>query len=767
MAGGDANAGALHALEHSYRKSAARRSATPTAFVPRLGLGTLWPGTVRPMPIAITDDHIALADTVADLLQRRDAKAAARALLEAPAETTPEFWAEVAQLGWLGLHVPEEHGGSGYGLSELVVVVEELGAAMAPGGFVPTVVASAVIVAAGSADAQARLLPGLVDGSRTAGISMGGSLTIASGSASGSVGAVLGGGLADVILVPHGDDVLVIDRHGSGVSVELPANLDPTRRAAKVTVDGASVEVLEGAARTFVDLARTIVSAEAVGIARECTRMASEYAKVRMQFGRPIAMYQAVKHHCANMAVATELATAAVWDAARAATTGGDQLSFAAAVAATRATDAADLTANLNIQVHGGIGFTWEHDGHLYLRRATALGAFMDSEAAAVALTDLARAKVRRERSVDLPPEAEAIRTAVRDFCARIAGLDASAQRDAMIDEGYAMPHWPKPYGRNAGAVEQLVIEQEFAAAGVKRPQYGITGWVILTLIQHANDDQISRWVRPALRQDLIWCQLFSEPDAGSDAAGVKTKATRVDGGWLINGQKVWTSGAHQARYGFATVRTNPDVAKHQGITMVVIDMHAKGVEVRPLRQTTGSAEFNEVFFDDVFVPDDDVVGPVDGGWTVARATLGNESVSIGGGGGGGFTVPAEMALPMYDANPHRLAGGLGRIGRHLAAVEAIALMNMRSAHRAVAGGAPGPEGNVAKLVISENGHEAAAIATELAGSDAMFLEGSGALAGSLVLWHRGMSIAGGTSEIKRNQIGERILGLPRDPLVN
>ena len=136
----------------------------------------------------------------------------------------------------------------------------------------------------------------------------------------------------------------------------------------------------------------------------------------------------------------------------------------------------------------------------------------------------------------------------------------------------------------------------------------------------------------PALNQDVIWCQLFSEPDAGSDAAGIKTKGTRVDGGWLVNGQKVWTSGAHYSGFGFATVRTNPDVPKHEGITMMVIDMHAKGVEVRPLKMTTGNSEFNEVFFNDVFVPDDDVVGPVDGGWTVARATLGNESVSIGGG---------------------------------------------------------------------------------------------------------------------------------------
>ena len=151
--------------------------------------------------------------------------------------------------------------------------------------------------------------------------------------------------------------------------------------------------------------------------------------------------------------------------------------------------------------------------------------------------------------------------------------------------------------------------------------------------------------MRPALNQDVIWCQLFSEPDAGSDAAGVKTRATRVDGGWLVNGQKVWTSGAHEASFGLATVRTNPDAPKHPGITTMVIDMHADGVEVRPLKMPTGNSEFNEVFFNDVFVPDDDVVGPVDGGWTVARATLGNESVSIGG-GEGGMTMPVRRSSP-------------------------------------------------------------------------------------------------------------------------
>ena len=372
---------------------------------------------------------------------------------------------------------------------------------------------------------------------------------------------------------------------------------------------------------------------------------------------------------------------------------------------------------------------------------------------------------MRRERTVDLPPEAEPIRDTVRTFVGRVQDLDDGARRQALLESGYAMPHWPEPWGRDASAIEQLVVEQEFAAAGIKRPAYGITGWVILTLIEHGNEDQVARWVRPALNQEVIWCQLFSEPDAGSDAAGVKTRGTRVDGGWLVNGQKVWTSGAHVSRYGLATVRTNPDAPKHNGITTMVIDMDGPGVEVRPLRMLTGQSHFNEVFFNDVFVPDDDVVGPVDGGWTVARATLGNESVSIGG-GQGGMSVPAETFVAPFDAHPERLAGGAAHVGRHIASTQAMDVLNLRTAHRAVAGGGPGPEGNVTKLVLSENGHEAAAILNALSGPDSAFLDGPAALSGTLVLMHRAMSIAGGTSEIKRNQIGERILGLPRDPLV-
>src|SRR5260221_3081718 len=374
-------------------------------------------------------------------------------------------------------------------------------------------------------------------------------------------------------------------------------------------------------------------------------------------------MFRAVKHHCANMLVAAELATAAVWDAARASTGGGDQLTYTAAIAATLALAAADQNANLNIQVHGGIGFTWEHDAHLYLRRATAIQAITDPETAGIQVPDSFRKGVRRERAIALPTEAEPIREVVREFIGRIRDLGEDARRKAMIEAGYVMPNWPEPWGRDAGAVEQLVIEQEFAAAGIRRPSYGITSWVILTLIQYGTAVQVERWVVPALNQEMIWCQLFSEPGAGSDAAGIRTRATKTDGGWLINGQKVWTNGAQYSKHGLETVRTNPDAAKHNGITTMVIDLKADGVTVRPLKMITGNSDFNEGFFDNVFVPDADVVGPVDGGWTVARATLGNESVSIGG-GGGGESGPARTLIAPLGPPPEPPARGAPGGGR-------------------------------------------------------------------------------------------------------
>jgi len=705
------------------------------------------------------------------------AREVARGLLDAKAETKPRFWAELADLGWLGLHVDERYGGSGFGLPELVVIIDELGRAVAPGLFVPTVVASAVIDAVASTEQKARLLPGLVDGTRTAAIGFGGDVTIAglahlggdagnvSARASGDAGVVIGAAGADVLLVAAGEDMLIVERTAAGVGIDVPGSLDRTRRSGRVSLADTGVEVLPGARDAALARARALFAAEAAGGASDCVDAAVDYAKVREQFGRTIASFQAVKHHCANMLVASESAVACVWDAARAAGEDEQQFRLIAAAAATLAFPAYVRNAELNIQVHGGIGFTWEHDAHLHLRRALTLAALLGGDGPAGDTFTLTAAGCTRANSVDLPEGAEALRAEIHAEARRIASLGERDQLDELIATGYLMPHWPRPWGRAAGAVEQLLTEQEFTAAGVKRPDYGITGWVILTLIQHGTDSQIERFVERALRKEEIWCQLFSEPAAGSDAAAVKTRATRTEGGWIVNGQKVWTSGAHYCKRGLATVRTDFSGPKHAGITMVILDMKAPGVEVRPLRQITGGSEFNEVFFNDVFVPDEDVVGEVNAGWAVARATLGNERVSIGG-GAGGIAPATAWLVDLANRHGDRVVGTPQRVGRFLAEDHALRLLNLRRAVRSIEGSGPGPEGNITKLKLAEHFQEQGAIAASLLGPEMVLDSGEGALAARAAMGARGMAIAGGTSEIARNQIAERILGMPRDPLV-
>jgi alkylation response protein AidB-like acyl-CoA dehydrogenase len=720
--------------------------------------------------IAITEDHRELAGVVRSFLSARGARSAARELLDTKDEARQPFWVELSELGWLGLHISEEYGGAGFGFPELVVVVEEFGRAVAPGPFVPTVIGSAVVGAAGNDEQRQRWLPTLVDGSVAAGIGVETTITVTGNRFSGEAGVVLGAGLADLLLLTVGEDVLVVAADGvPGLTVDVPVNLDTSRRSGRVTlvdVELPAANILAGAASLAVAMARTIAAAEAVGGAQDCVDTAVAYAKVREQFGRTIGTFQAVKHHLANMLVAAESATATVWDAARAAAVGdSEEFALMAACAATLAFPTYVHNAELNIQVHGGIGFTWEHDAHLHLRRSlTMRGLFGGREAPADVYAHTAKGVVR-ENSIELPAEAEQLRAEVRSELRGWADVDPKLLRGRMIETGYLMPHWPKPWGRAADAVEQLVIEQEMAAAGVKRPDFGITSWVILTLIQHGSAEQIDRFVNPALRGEQVWCQLFSEPGAGSDAAAVSTKAVRAEGGWLVTGQKVWTSGAQHCQRGLATVRTDLDAAKHAGITTVIIDMTAPGVEVRPLRQITGGSEFNEVFFTEVFVPDCDVVGEPNDGWRVARATLGNERVSIGGGVSGAQGA-ASTVVDLTQRFGDRIAGAAERAGRFLADEHALRLLNLRRAARSVAGAEPGPEGNVTKLLIAEHVVDRAGLCAELFGPDVALVAPPAKVTGLLVLGSRGMTIAGGTSEVTRNQIAERILGLPRDPLI-
>ncbi len=721
--------------------------------------------TASASSLAITDDHQDLADAVSGQLARLQALAKARATLADGSTHPAEIWSAATELGWTGLAVAEAHGGSGFGLAELAVVVECLGRQLAPGPFLSGVSAAVVIDRCAPESVRAHLLPRLASGETIAALGVAGTLTVDSDHvATGEAPAVLAAPDAALLVLVAGEDVVIVDAGSDGVTVTPLDSLDTTRSIGSVALTGVSVptdRLLRGAARNARTVFRILASAEAVGVAWAALEMAVEYAKVREQFGRTIGTFQAVKHHAANMLVNAETATAATWDAAR--SDDLDSAWFAAAVAATLAIRAQIFNAQNNIQLHGGIGFTWEHDAHLYLRRARTLAALMgDGVDPVLDVVDGQRSGQAHGASFTLPPESEEFRGPAREAAATVRSLPADRQRDVLVDSGYLVPHWPKPWGRGANVLEQLVIEEEFA--GVDRPDMGITGWVALTIAQAGTDEQRERWVEPVLRGQVMWCQLFSEPGAGSDAAAVRTSAKKVDGGWRVTGQKVWTSLAHLCQWGLATVRTDPDAAKHAGVTMMAIDMNAEGVTVNPLRGITGDSHFNEVFFDDVFVPDGDVVGDVNRGWLVARATLGNERISIGGGSGAPTGTTPDHLITLLDRSPATAARYVRQAGEVIADIHTLRLLNLRRATRAIAGAEPGPEGNVTKLLVAESGQHLTELAFELAGTAAV-VEQMPQLTRSY-LGNRAMTIAGGTSEITRNTIAERILGLPRDPLL-
>jgi alkylation response protein AidB-like acyl-CoA dehydrogenase len=716
--------------------------------------------------LAITEEHTDLADAVFGQLNRLNSRTAARATLDGGSAHPADIWSAAAGQGWTGLAIAEEHGGSGFGLAELAVVLEAQGHELCPGPFLPSVAAAVVIDRCAADSVRAQLLPELADGSTIGALAVSGSVTLGTDHAvTGECPAVLGAPDAGLLVVICGDDVAIVDAQADGVTVTALESMDTTRSIGSVALRAVPVSedrVLHGAARRARTVFRTLASAEAVGVAWATLEMAVEYAKVREQFGRTIGTFQAVKHHAANMLVNAEETTAATWDAARADDL--DSAWFAAAVAASHAIRTQIFNAQNNIQLHGGIGFTWEHDSHLYLRRARTLAAIMaDGADPLLDIVDAQRSGQAHGASFTLPPEAEKYREQAREAVSKLRSLDSDKQRDFLVDSGYLVPHWPKPWGRAADVLEQLVIEEEFS--GIERPDMGITGWVTLTIAQAGTDDQRERWVEPVLRGEVMWCQLFSEPGAGSDAAAVRTSAKKVDGGWKISGQKVWTSLAHMCQWGLATVRTDPDAPKHAGVTMMAIDMKSPGVTVNPLRGLTGHAHFNEVFFDDVFVPDADVVGDVNKGWLVARATLGNERISIGGGSGGATGFSADNLIKLLDSAPAESASlYLRRAGEVLAETHTLRLLNLRRVTRAIAGAEPGPEGNVTKLLLAESGQRLTELAFELAGPAAVV--GQTPTLTQAYLGNRAMTIAGGTSEITRNTIAERILGLPRDPLL-
>lgn len=616
------------------------------------------------MSIASTPEQRALQDALRDWAKRNDAIALVRAREAAPPE--PDTG------GLTHILSPDDVSGS---VADAAAAAEQLAASLIPGGLMPALLA-AVLTARTFPQAAVALDPGTLT-------------TGPDGRVSGRVGPVLGATDGTTLIAGTVADRWFVAEPGTpGLTVTPLAPLDFSRDLAIIELNDVTVTPLPDLnSRRVRDVAATLFAAEAAGVAAWCAATATQHAKTRRQFGRAIGEFQAVKHLCATMHCRAERAAAVAWDAARAADllaleahgTGDersarDQYQVAAATAAAIAIDDAVDNAKDCVQVLGGIGFTWEHDAHLYLRRAIALRQLLGGTAGwRDRLAELTGSGVRR-----------VIHTDVRSGVPSAAG---QAEPDTSANVAAAI---------------------------------GIGAWAIPAIRGYGTAAQQDRFIPATLTGGITWCQLFSEPEAGSDLAGLKTRAVRDEeaGGWRLTGQKVWTSLAREADWAICLARTDPDVPKHKGITYFLVDMHADGIEIRPLREITGRSVFNEVFLDNVLVPDDCVIGAPGAGWRVAMTTLATERERLGAGQG-------EQSDPV------------------------VALLDLRGAHPAVR-----------KLVGVERRQAAAEAALTVLGPAGAVNDTAEA---HEFLLTRCLSIAGGTTQILLNQVAERVLGLPRE----
>lgn len=340
-----------------------------------------------------------------------------------------------------------------------------------------------------------------------------------------------------------------------------------------------------------------------------------------------------------------------------------------------------------------------------------------------------------------------------------------------LAEAGYVAPHWPKPWGLDADPIHQLIIDDELARARVQRPANPIgIGWAGPTILHAGTPAHKSRYLLPLLTGEEYWCQLFSEPGSGSDLASLTTRAARDGDEWVVNGQKVWTSGAQRAQFGILIARTDPDVSKHKGITYFICPMNSPGIEIRPIREMTGGQTFNEVFFTDVRIPHTNVVGDVNDGWRLAKVTLGNERVSLSTGGVlWGF---GPTALDVIDEVRER--GGCAdavmrqRLAKMYTEHVLLDLIRQRTLAARVRGDQPGPEASIRKVLADEHGQHVVGLARDLTGAAAMIADETGDGLSSpswyyAFLFSPALTIGGGTGEVQRNIVGERALGLPHE----
>ena len=700
----------------------------------------------------------------------------------------PGWWDALVANGFHAVHLPEDLGGQGGRPIDAACVLEAAGKSLLPGPLLSTVAAGAVALLADPTPRAQSLLRDLASGATAAVVlpdDDGGLQARAEDGhwlISGASTVTAGVCAARVILVgARTQDAEIVwalvDREKPTATVEAIAGTDLVADAGILRLDdygAADADVLSG-----IDPERArcvvvgLVASTTAGIVLWCVQAVTAHLRIREQFGKVIGTFQALQHNAAMLLVNSELATAAAWDAVRAVDEPLDQHRIAAAGAAVIAiSPIPDLVLDA-LTMLGAIGFTWEHDVHLYWRRAISLaGSIGPANRWARRLGELTCTQTR-DMSVNLGDAESEFRSWVAetlDAALQLRNdkpaphgdyehLATGPQRTLIADAGLMAPHWPAPWGVDADPLKQLIIDEEFAKRpGLVRPSLNIAEWILPSVLAAAPKELQERLIPATQRGDILWCQLFSEPGAGSDLASLATRATKVDGGWRINGHKIWTSLAQYADLGALLARTDPEASKHRGIGYFILDMRSSGVEIRPIKTATGQAHFNEVFLNDVFVPDEMLLGGPTDGWSLAIATMAEERSAIGG----YVKFDRAVALRRLAAKPGPdRDDALRELGELDAYTNAIRALGVRETIRLLDGQASGPASSIAKVAMNVLLRRTFQAMLQLTGQVTMVDDPDAAVV-EPYLHLPAELIGGGTREIQLNIIAQMILGLPR-----
>ena len=740
------------------------------------------------MALAITTEQEQLAEAVGQFAARHAPIDKTRAAFESiAAGELPTWWDEFTAHGFHAVHLPEVAGGQGGTLADMACVVEAAAAALLPGPLLSTATTSAVARLAGASTAA--LMADLAAGATAVTVlpeqsavhvARDGADWRLSGSSATTLGIV---GAQRILLAAHCDGgaevwfALDARSPDPGLAIEqqrgtdLSTDVGVLHLADHIVPAGSALSGISAMRARCIAVALTACAA--AGTVHRCADAAVDYIRTREQFGKPVGTFQALQHKAAELLVNAELAAAAAWDAVRASEESIEQHRLAAAAAALMAVGRGPDLALDALLMFGAIGYTWEHDIHLYWRRAISLAASLGTtaqfsrEAGELART-LKRSTAANLGGVEAEFRAHVATTLDRALAVRnenpaddprAPGLAFGTQRNLLADAGLVAPHLPAPWGLHASAVQQVIIAEEFdKRPGVTRPSLGIAEWILPTILDRGSDQQRERFAWPILRGTQRWCQLFSEPGAGSDLASLVTRAVKVHGGWLINGHKIWTSQADRAQFGALLARTDPEAPKHRGISYFLVDMTSPGIEVSPIKQASGHFDFNEVFLTDLFVPDDMLVAGPGDGWDLAVATMAVERTAIGNYVNIDRTGPLRHIAAIGGPDQDAALRALGDVEAHSNAIKAMVL---RETLRLVQGQGAGPTSSIAKYAMVMLLRRASTATLGLTGPLAMLEDTDPAVIRPYFDMPSEL-IGGGTPEIQLTVIASMILGLPR-----